>query len=59
LFQVFQRFHPDLASGDGMGLAIVKRVVEHHGGRVWAESEEEVGTTFHVELPAAGDSRRG
>jgi PAS domain S-box-containing protein len=51
LFQVFQRFHPDLASGDGMGLAIVKRLVERHGGRVWAESEEGVGTTFHVELP--------
>jgi signal transduction histidine kinase len=59
LFQVFQRFHPDLASGDGMGLAIVKRIVERHGGRVWALSEEGVGTTFHVELPAAGDARRG
>jgi PAS domain S-box-containing protein len=57
LFQAFQRFHPDLASGDGMGLAIVKRIVERHGGRVWAESEEGVGTTFHVELPAAGDPR--
>jgi signal transduction histidine kinase len=59
LFQVFQRFHPDLASGDGMGLAIVKRIIERHGGRVWALSEEGVGTTFHVELPAAGDTRRG
>jgi signal transduction histidine kinase len=58
LFQVFQRFHPDLASGDGMGLAIVKRIVEHHGGRVWAESEEGVGTTFHVELPAGRPHER-
>jgi signal transduction histidine kinase len=54
LFQVFQRFHPDLAPGEGMGLAIAKRVVERHGGRIWAESEEDVGTTFRVNLPAAG-----
>ena len=54
LFQVFQRFHPDLAQGEGMGLAIVKRVVERHRGRIWADSEEGVGSTFHVTLPAAG-----
>lgn len=53
LFQVFQRFHPDLAAGEGMGLAIVKRVVERHGGRVWAESQDGIGTTFHLTLPAA------
>jgi PAS domain S-box-containing protein len=57
LFQVFQRFHPNLASGDGMGLAIVKRIVERHDGRVWAESEEGVGTTIYVDLPKAGDAR--
>jgi PAS domain S-box-containing protein len=54
LFQVFQRFHPELASGDGMGLAIVKRIVERHGGAVWADSEEGIGTTFHLELPSGG-----
>jgi signal transduction histidine kinase len=53
LFQVFQRFHPELAAGDGMGLAIVKRSVERHGGRLWFESEEGCGTTFYVSLPAS------
>lgn len=58
LFNVFQRFHPHLASGEGMGLAIVKRVVERHRGKVWAESAEGVGTTFHVHLPVCAATRR-
>lgn len=58
LFQVFQRFHPNLADGEGMGLAIVKRIVERHGGKIWAESEEGVGTAFHFELPASDDRRQ-
>lgn len=58
LFQVFQRFHPELAPGEGMGLAIVKRIVERHGGKVWAESQEGVGTNFHVTLPASIAKRK-
>jgi PAS domain S-box-containing protein len=50
LFQVFQRFHPSLAAGEGMGLAVVKKIVERHGGTIWAEGEEGVGTTFHFTL---------
>jgi light-regulated signal transduction histidine kinase (bacteriophytochrome) len=54
LFQVFQRFHPQQAQGEGMGLAIAHRIVERHGGRIWAESREGEGTTFRFSLPRNG-----
>ena len=52
LFQVFQRFHPNLAPGEGMGLAIVKRIIERHQGEIRAESIYGIGTVFHFSLPA-------
>jgi signal transduction histidine kinase len=48
----FNRFHPDVAQGEGIGLALVRRAVERHGGRIWLESTEGTGTTFFVALPA-------
>lgn len=51
LFQIFQRFHPELASGDGIGLAAIKRIVERHGGRIWADSSFSHGSTFQFTLP--------
>ena len=53
LFNAFQRLHGNVVAGEGIGLALVRRVVERHGGRVWVESKEGEGTTFYVSLPEA------
>ncbi|CAD6515666.1 Adaptive-response sensory-kinase SasA [Paraburkholderia kirstenboschensis] len=51
VFRAFQRLHGDVANGDGVGLAVVRRTVERHGGRVWVESAQGAGSTFFVVLP--------
>jgi len=52
IFRLFQRLHTrDEYEGTGVGLAVVRRIVERHGGKITVDSAKEAGATFRVTLP--------
>ena len=54
VFVIFQRLHVrDAYSGTGIGLALCKKIVEHHGGTIWIDTSYTDGTRFRFTLPAA------
>ena len=53
IFNIFHQLNPEISNGEGLGLTIIRKILDKHHGKIWVESETGKGAKFYVSLPTA------